>query len=116
MRYPLSTPLLGPLRKVRTAYGFDLQVEREKGRFETVAIVQATGDKEAEIIANRLSAAFLLYQVVDEILEFLQPDGWGDGTDPGQDALWRAIFRAHLTADGEEIPPQMLEPEPANPA
>jgi hypothetical protein len=99
------------MQLVSTEDGYDLMLKHPVGdHIITVARVLNTpahGPDEAAAFAKVLAAAFLLLHVVNDVVEYIQPDGWQDDSDEAP--TWRAAIRALLVAEGNQIPDMLME-------
>jgi hypothetical protein len=100
------------LKITRGPAGYDLMLKHPAA--ETVICLATVHDAAdthgpgvALAYANCLAAAFLMAHALDDMLEFEQPDGWGDDLDVEQANMWRRAFNALALAQGQ--PPGMVE-------
>lgn len=105
------------MKVIRIQNGFDLMMKHPASeavvRVATVHDeVNKFGTDTAQSFANCLSAAFLMIHCLDFVIDFEQPDGWGDDMDVEQANAWRAIFRAHSIAQGQPIHPTVAYDTP----
>ena len=99
--------------------GFELMLkDAQADTFTRVAFVPTAGAASAataSAYAHCLASAFLMTHALDDMLEFVQPDGWGDHLDVEQANTWRAAFRALLTAQGQSAAAARLRDTPIPP-
>lgn len=96
------------MKLLPNAGGFDLVLKHPADQqMIVVAHVPHTAGEDGEAWAMALSAAFVAYHALEQLIEYVQPDGWDMTMEEGRP--WRMALRANCIANGAAIPQMYAE-------